>query len=116
MNISLKKILHFLAFGSFSLIGCAKYGAPIDFDPYKGIKAVTENNEAIENLVVELNGITEKTNSEGIAEFNNVCDYYTDYYVQISDSDGQENGGDFESQRILLSDPDITTVVMKKKQ
>ena len=111
-----RRFIHFLAFGTFSLTGCfaAKYGMPADIDPYKGVKATTENGEAIKDLeVVLLSGKDTiqktKTDSGGEAVFNYVCDYNTDYFVKINDIDGENNLGNFQSQTAELTEPDITT-------
>ena len=120
LNI-LKKPLNYILTGSFSVIFAACYGVPVELENPKAVNAKNANDEAIAGLKVQLfenrNPIDELTTDEnGSVEFYTTqrADYH--YSVVIEDIDGNENGGEFETQEIDVTEENLINVVLKEKE
>jgi len=120
LNI-LKKPLHYILTGSFSVIFAACYGAPVELENPKTVNAKNNNGQAIAGLKVQLfenrNPIDELyTDENGSVEFYHTqrTDYH--YSAVIEDVDGDENSGDFESQEIDVTEENLINVVLKEKE
>jgi hypothetical protein len=119
MRLLVKRILQIVGIGSFSLIACirCKYGIPFDVDPYKAVKTVTGTNQPIQGLSVTLLENSDSirtilTDENGVAAFE--YDFFpdTEHSVKISDIDGAQNLGLFQTNVIILSEPDTTIAEM----
>ena len=115
-----KKPLNYILTGSFSVVFAACYGAPVELENPKIISAKNSNGMAIEGLKVQLfenrNPIDElHTDENGSVEFYHIQrdDYL--YSVVIEDIDGVENGGDFETKEVDVTEENIIDVVLQEK-
>jgi len=114
-----KKSFTYLLTGSFSVVFAACYGAPLDLENPKLIKAKDDNNQAIPGLKVTLfenrNPMSEQyTDQDGNVEF-----YYTpkdkyNYSAKIEDVDGVENLGAFNSTEVTLNQESYIEVNLQK--
>lgn len=115
----LKKPLTFLLTGSFSVVFAACYGAPMNLENPKLVKAKNESNDAITGLKVSLfeNRLLldeQFTNENGAVEF-----YFTqrdkyNYTALIEDVDGEENLGNFRSEEVNLTDDSFIEIKLEK--
>jgi hypothetical protein len=119
MRIVLKRLFQIIGLGSFTLIACirCKYGVPTDVDPYKAVKTITGTNQPIQGLQVTLlnNGdsvMTVITDDNGVAGFG--YDFWpgTEHNARITDIDGEQNLGQFQTVDIILTQPDTTIITM----
>jgi hypothetical protein len=119
MRSLVKRVLQIVGFGSFGLIACirCKYGIPVDVDPYKAVKTITGTNQPIQGLSVTLLENSDSvrtfvTDENGVAAFE--YDFFTDqeHSVKITDVDGDQNLGLFQTVEVILSDPDTTVTVL----
>jgi hypothetical protein len=104
----LKKPFTYLLTGSFSIVFAACYGAPLDLENPKLIKAKDDSNQPIPGLKVTLfennNPINEQyTNEQGTIElfFEQKVNY--DYSAKIEDVDGTNNLGEFNTATVNLN-------------
>lgn len=119
MTRQLKKLLHFALTGTFTVILAACYGAPVELQDYKLVKATDQENNPIEGLQVELNADnqlleSQYTDANGVVEFNNVSQ--SNVTIRITDVDGTQNGGEFESKEIEADSVNEFDVRLTKKQ
>jgi len=117
----LKKPLNFILTGSFSVVFAACYGAPVELENPKTVNAKNSNNEAITGLKVQLfenrNPIDELyTDENGTVEFYPTQKAGYNYSAVIEDIDGKENGGEFETQEIDVTEKNIVDVVLIEKK
>ena len=84
--------------GIFNLSSCMEYGMPEGEYHFNGIVTDKETSNPIQNIQVVSDRGTIYTNSEG--KFT--CSDWMNsvFHLKIEDIDGEENGGDFESQEI----------------
>ncbi|MEN8121251.1 MAG: hypothetical protein ABFS35_12930 [Bacteroidota bacterium] len=120
MKNFIKKPLNYLLTGSFSLVFAACYGAPINLENPKLIKAVDDTNQPIQGLKItvyenRLNINEGYTNQEGSIEFYLAQKDQYNYKVTIEDIDGSDNGGEFVSKDINITESNFEEVVLDKK-
>ena len=120
MHNILKKPLNYILTGSFSIVFAACYGAPIELENPKTVNVKNNSNQAIAGLKVQLfenrNPIDELyTDENGSVEFYHTqrTDYH--YSAVIEDIDGDENGGEFETQEIDVTEENLIDVVLQEK-
>ncbi len=119
MKGKFKKLLAFLATGSMSVILAACYGVPIEDSHYKQISTFDNAGVPIPGLSVSeynANGLvsTHTTSSNGYVALDGYV--INQSYVKIEDTDGDANGGDFQTKEVqLLSEQDIYDVEMQLK-
>ena len=101
---SFDKIIVLLMGGMGILYTSCEYGAPVSeygvpYGDYKlnGVVTDKETSNPIQNIQVVQYGDTIYTNTEGKFTFYNDMN---NLHLKIEDIDGEENGGDFESQEI----------------
>jgi len=116
----IKKPLNYILTGSFSIIFAACYGAPVDLENPKLIKATDDTNQPIQGLKVtvyenRLNIDEGFTNQEGSIEFYVAQKDKYNYKVNIEDVDGLENGGEFVSKDVNITETGFVEVVLDKK-
>jgi len=115
----LKKPFTYLLTGSFSVVFAACYGAPLELENPKLIKAKDDNNQPIEGLKVTLfenrNQIGEQfTNKEGSVEFYYAPKEKYNYSAIIEDIDGSENLGEFSPTTVDLNKESVFELQLKK--
>ncbi len=120
MKSFIKKPLNYLLTGSFSVVFAACYGAPVELENPKLIKATDDTNLPIQGLKVtvfenRLNINEGFTDKDGSIEFYMVQKDKYNYKVTIEDIDGEENGGDFASKDVSISENSFVEVVLDKK-
>jgi len=107
-------ILGVLGF-SITLHSClVAYGVPSADYEFKGTVTDKVNSKPIPNIrVIHLDrGDFAFTNAEGKYAFNYKDDLFDSFHLMVEDIDGEENGGDFESQEIKV---EITRADQVKK-
>ena len=120
MKNFIKKPLNYLLTGSFSIVFAACYGAPMDLENPKIIKATDSNANPIPGLKVSLfeNQLTIDegfTNEEGYIEFYVAQKDQYNYKATIEDIDGEDNGGEFLSKDVNVTENSFVEVVLEKK-
>ncbi len=120
MKNFIKKPLNYILTGSFSVVFAACYGAPVDFENPKIINAVDDTDLPIQGLKVTVleNTISIDegyTNQEGSVEFYVAQKDKYIYKAIIEDIDGEENGGEFVSKDVDITDSGFVEVVLDKK-
>jgi len=113
-----KKILAYFLTGSFTLILAACYGAPVEMQYDKTIKATDDSENPIQGLKVKLksngNDIDSAfTDEYGLVDFYNVNIEVSDYQVTISDVDAEENLGTFKDTTFNLESDNYYEIKMK---
>ena len=110
MILKFKKQISLLFAGSFSMVLAACYGSPVNMELNKTVRTVNELNEAIPGLQVQLTNNGERI-YEDLTDDNGDVHYSyfeegnaNDYKVIISDIDGEENGGLYETQVVDIID------------
>ena len=103
----LKKSFTYLLTGSFSIVFAACYGAPLDLQNPKLIKAKDVNNQPIKGLKVTLfennKPLSEQfTNEQGTVEIYFKQNEYANYSAKIEDVDGIDNLGEFTTSSVDL--------------
>ena len=106
--------------GTVSMVLAACYGTPMDIEGYKWVQVTNEDNEPIEGLELKLMKDstleTVKTNADGVSEFYGVYESETeDYSIEITDIDGEENGGLFENKTVDITQATDYSVKLKKQ-
>lgn len=119
MKNYLKKMLAYIATGSFTLILAACYGAPVEMEYQKTIRAIDENENPIPGLEVKLlNDVqiieTVQTDEYGYVDFNNVNSNNASFKVEIKDVDAEENLGVFKDTVFDLNSQNYYEIKMKK--
>ncbi|OQY05760.1 MAG: hypothetical protein B6I20_00595 [Bacteroidetes bacterium 4572_117] len=115
-----KKPLHYILTGSFSVVFAACYGAPMNLENPKLIKATDGNSTPIKGLKVSLfenrlNINEAYTDQDGSVEFYVQQKEMYDYEVTIEDVDGEENGGEFINKDVNVTETSFVEVVLEKK-
>lgn len=112
--------IKYLLTGSFSVVFAACYGAPVSLENPKSIKTTDKNSQPIQGLKVTVfqnnstigNGFTD---NEGVFEISIEQMDQNTYKALIEDVDGIENGGDFESKEVDITDSGFKNIVLDKK-
>ena len=102
------KIIILLLGSSGILCGCYKYGCVADEYEIKGV-VTDEAKNPIQNIQIVKYRDTIYTNAEGKFTFNG---WNSGFRLKIEDIDGEENGGEFETQEITV---DFTDADLIKK-
>ena len=121
MKRGLKNILLSLVGFSAAPILTACYGMPYDdfepgeeFDKIKGFVVDTDLNP-IKDIRVDVNGTTCRTAEDGGFSFEDR--YYGSYKLTATDVDGDNNGGYFGSEEVMVNEDNHSTVsVVMEKQ
>ena len=105
--------------GSFSVVFAACYGAPLNLENPKIIKAKDDNNQAIPGLKVTLyenrNPLSEQyTNADGSVEIFFVQKEKYNYSAKIEDIDGPENLGEFTTKEVPLNQESFVELNLEK--
>jgi len=117
-----KKQISLLFAGSFSMVLAACYGMPVDMQNEITVKTVNEFNEAIPDLKLTMTNNGERIYENYTDETGTVYYPYledssdNDYKVSIEDVDGEENGGNFLSESIDITNSQSYYKVDMKKQ
>lgn len=125
MRLTLQRFLRLAITGSTTLILAACYGTPMDQrDLYdlKEKKLTTKDSvgNPIPGLQVQLyenqNPRAQKqTDDAGMVLFI-YQDEGAQYHFKVEDTDGPANGGEFQSQEVLVGDAEDYTVTLSEKQ
>ncbi|RLD77440.1 MAG: hypothetical protein DRJ10_03900 [Bacteroidetes bacterium] len=120
MKNFIKKPLNYLLTGSFSVVFSCCYGTPMDLENPKSIKTIDDTNQPIQGLKVTvlentLNIDEGYTNQEGSVEFYVAQKDKYIYKAIIEDVDGEENGGEFVSKDVNITESSFVEVVLDKK-
>ena len=104
----IRKASALIVTGTVSIVLAACYGTPMGIEGYKRVLVTNEDNEPIEGLELKLMKDstleTVMTNSGGESEFYGVYESETeDYSVEITDIDGEENGGLFDKKMVDIT-------------
>ncbi len=109
MIAKFKKHTALLFAGSFSMVLAACYEMPVNIDTGKSVRTLNETNEPIPGLKMQLtnNGeriLEEYSDTNGWVYFGDLEENEsTDYQVIITDIDGEENGGLFQTKVIDIT-------------
>ena len=115
-----KKPLNYILTGSFSIVFAACYGAPVNLENPKLIKATDNTNQPIEGLKVIITR-DKTTIDEGFTGKDGSIEFYIEqeinsiYKASIEDIDGNDNGGEFTNAEINITDTSFVEVVLEKK-
>ena len=120
MKNFIKKPLNYLLTGSFSIVFAACYGAPVDLENPKFIKATDNTNLPIQGLKVTVFenrlAINEGyTDQQGSVEFHVEQKDKHYYKVTIEDVDGIDNGGEFISKEANITESSFVEIILDKK-
>ncbi|MBN1253102.1 MAG: hypothetical protein JXR51_02475 [Bacteroidales bacterium] len=116
----INKHLRFFLTGSFSIVFAACYGVPVELENPKLISTKNSDDQAIAGLKVQLfenrNPIDEfYTDENGLVEFYPVQKDKYHYSIKIEDIDGADNGGEFETAKIDITDSNFFEITLKGK-
>jgi len=114
-----KKPFTYLLTGSFSIVFAACYGAPLDLQNPKLIKAKDDNNQPIKGLKVTLfenrQPISEQfTNEQGAVEIYFTQKEKCTYSAKIEDIDGADNLGEFNTTDVNLNNESLIELNLQK--
>ncbi len=120
INRVIKKAINYILSGSSTILFACAYGVPMELENTKTVNVKDINNKAIPGLKTQLfenrNPIYEQfTNADGNVNFSFMQRNGYHYSVLIQDEDGEENGGDFETQEIDINNQNTINVVLRNE-